>query len=80
MRHVYILLCNDNTYYTGITTDIDRRILEHNSSYKWAKYTSTRRPNRLLRSQVFENRSIATKQEIKIKKLTKLQKTFLIKS
>ena len=47
---VYILKCSDNTLYTGITTDIERRIKEHNSSNKGAKYTKTRRPVKLFYS------------------------------
>lgn len=75
---VYIVKCSDETLYTGITTDIDRRIQEHNSSDKGAKYTSLRRPVRLVYSEVSEDRSKASKREYEIKKLTKLKKLELI--
>ena len=48
MWHVYIVECADGTYYTGITTDVDRRINEHNYSFRSAKYTRSRRPVRLV--------------------------------
>jgi len=41
---VYLVECNDSTYYCGITTDINRRILEHNESKRGSKYTRSRRP------------------------------------
>ncbi len=46
--HVYIVCCKDNSYYTGITTDLQRRMEEHNSAKKGAKYTRTRRPVELV--------------------------------
>lgn len=79
MYYIYILECSDNTFYTGITTDINRRILEHNSCKLWAKYTFSRRPVKLVYSEELENRSLATKRELEIKKLTKKQKLELIK-
>ena len=44
MYFVYILECADGTLYTGITTDLERRLDEHNNSSKGAKYTRARRP------------------------------------
>lgn len=78
MWFVYILQCADNTLYTGITTDVERRVLEHNQSEKWAKYTKIRRPVELVFSQECEDRSHASKREYAIKKLTKKQKQDLI--
>ena len=75
---VYIVKCSDKSLYTGITTDISRRILEHNSSDKGAKYTSLRRPVELVYSEASENRSSASKREYEIKKMTKLKKLELI--
>jgi putative endonuclease len=79
MYYLYILKCSDGTLYTGITTDLERRIVEHNDSKLGAKYTSSRRPVSLAYSQKFKNRSLASKEEAKIKKLSKLQKLALIK-
>lgn len=79
MYFVYIIQCSDDTFYTGITTDLDRRIKEHNSSKLGAKYTKIRRPVKLVYSQQFINRSEALKEEARIKKLSHLQKFDLIK-
>ncbi len=75
---VYILKCADETLYTGITTDIKRRVEEHNSSEKGAKYTKLRRPVDLVYSEESENRSTASKREYAIKKLSRAQKLELI--
>ncbi len=80
MYYLYILECADNTLYTWITTDINRRLEEHNSSKLWAKYTSIRRPVKLIYSAEFENRSEASKEEYRIKKLRKEDKLKLINS
>lgn len=79
MYYLYILKCADNTLYTGITTDLERRVLEHNTSKKWAKYTSARRPVTLVYSKEYENRSEATKGELEIKKMKREEKENLIK-
>jgi putative endonuclease len=71
---VYILQCSDNSYYTGITTDLQRRLHEHNNSKKGAKYTRSRRPVELLYSFIVKNRSVASKEEIKIKKMKRQDK------
>lgn len=79
MYYLYILKCSDGTLYTGITVDLKRRVGEHNSSKLGAKYTRTRRPVKLVYSKKFRNRSLATKAEGKIKKLSRIQKLKLIK-
>ncbi len=76
--HTYILKCNDGTLYTGITTDIERRVEEHNTSSLGAKYTRPRRPVALVFSREYPSRSEAQKAEFSIKKLTKDQKNELI--
>ena len=78
MRKIYIVKCSDDTLYTGITTDIGRRIDEHNGKGLWAKYTKMRQPVELVYTFDMKNRSEASKQESKIKKLTKKQKLELI--
>ncbi len=80
MYHLYILECADKTLYTGITTDLKRRVFEHNSSALGAKYTSARRPVALVYSRRFKNRSNASRAEAQIKKLTRLEKIALIKN
>lgn len=78
MWWVYIVECSDKSLYTGITTDIDRRVKEHNTSNKGAKYTRPRRPVFLVYREGCENRSIASKREYRIKKLTRADKLLLV--
>ncbi|RKW21347.1 GIY-YIG nuclease family protein [Candidatus Gracilibacteria bacterium] len=79
MYFVYILKCSDNSLYTGITSDLERRIKEHDGLLPGgAKYTSSRRPVELLYFEKCEDRSEATKRELQIKKMTKLKKIKLI--
>ena len=79
MYYTYILKCRDKTLYTGITIDLKRRLAEHNTSKIGAKYTSSRRPVKLVYSKKFKNRSSASREEARIKKLTKAEKMELIK-
>jgi putative endonuclease len=78
--HVYIVCCKDNSHYTGITTDLMRRINEHNSPKKGAKYTRSRRPVELVYFEKAASRAIATRREAQIKKLTPAGKKQLIKT
>ena len=79
MYYLYILKCSDKTLYTGITVDLERRIKEHNSSKLGSKYTAARRPVKLVYAKKFRNRSLATKAESRIKKLSREEKLKLIK-
>jgi putative endonuclease len=77
---VYILRCADNSLYTGITTDINKRLDQHNGvSEKGAKYTHGRRPVTLVYQEASTSRSTASKRECVIKSLKKPQKEQLIK-
>ncbi|RXJ60949.1 GIY-YIG nuclease family protein [Candidatus Marinarcus aquaticus] len=76
--YVYILKCCDGTLYTGIAKDVQKRLEEHNSSQKGAKYTKARRPVKLLYSESSKDRSSASKREYEIKKLSRTQKCALI--
>ncbi len=78
--HIYILECADKTLYTGWTTDIQKRVITHNTSKLGAKYTSIRRPVKLVYSESFETRSEAMKRECELKKLTRKEKQTLIKT
>jgi len=75
---VYILECSDGSLYTGITKNISKRLDEHNSSPKGAKYTKARRPVKLVYEEPSFDRSTASKREYEIKKLTRLKKLQLI--
>lgn len=76
---VYMVCCADDSLYTGITTDPDRRIKEHNSSVKGARYTRSRRPVHLVYAEVCESRSEALKREKALKALSRKEKHQLIK-
>ncbi|MFA6197175.1 MAG: GIY-YIG nuclease family protein [Sulfurimonas sp.] len=75
---VYILKCSDGTLYTGIAKDVNKRVNEHNTSDKGAKYTKMRRPVELLYTEKSEDRSSASKRECVIKKLSREKKLSLI--
>lgn len=77
--YIYILRCSDNTLYTGITTDIKRRVKEHQSK-KGAKYTKSHSVQMLEALwKTNSGRSVASKIEYKLKHLTKTDKENLIK-
>lgn len=78
MWHVYLLACADTTLYAGVTTDLSRRVAEHNGSPKGAKYTRVRRPVTLAYSESFETRSEACAREAAIKRLSRPEKLALI--
>ena len=75
--HVYILECADGSLYTGVTTDLERRVDEHNRG-AGAKYTMGRRPVRLVYAEKADNRSEAGKREYAIKRLSRSQKLSLV--
>ena len=79
--YIYIVECCDKTLYTGITTELERRLEEHNSSdEKAARYTRMRRPVKLVYHETAESRSEAIKRERAIKKMTKDSKIRLTES
>jgi putative endonuclease len=78
MYYLYILKCADDTLYTGITVDLERRVKEHNTSSLGAKYTTARRPVELVYYKKYKDRSSASKQECKIKDLSRIEKLKLI--
>lgn len=71
----YVLLCSDHSFYGGYTTDLTRRLAEHNAG-TGAKYThpKSRRPVQMIHAERFETRSEATKAEAAFKKLPRKQK------
>lgn len=77
MHYTYILKCSDNTFYTGYSNNLDKRLEVHNSG-KGAKYTRGRLPVELLYFESFESKSQALKREYAIKQLTRKQKELLI--
>ncbi len=75
---VYILRCSDNSFYTGSTNDIQKRLHEHNNLKSWAHYTKIRRPVEMIYTEEFETLNEARKREYEIKKLTRKEKEKLI--
>ncbi|GGB12774.1 GIY-YIG nuclease family protein [Macrococcus hajekii] len=75
---IYILECADGTFYTGYTTDLDRRLAVHNTG-KGAKYTRNRLPVRRIYSESFPTKREAMQREYAIKQLTRKEKEQLIK-
>lgn len=77
--YVYIILCSDESLYTGITTDTDRRFLEHRN-HKGAKYFRARSPEKFVYIENEHTRSSASQREAAIKNLSKQEKLALINS
>lgn len=75
---VYIVRCADDTYYTGISADVERRIAEHESSPRGAKYLKGRTPLTLVYSEAIGDRSAASRVEYRIKQLQRRDKEALI--
>jgi len=76
--YVYILECADKSFYTGITSDLNRRLKEHLSG-KGGHYTSTNQAKKLRYSETFPDRSSALKREAQVKSWSRTKKLALIK-
>ena len=79
MYYLYILQCSDKSLYTGITTDVDRRLAEHKAG-KGGHYTSSRRVVKIVYTEEHYDRSSASKREAEIKSWTRKKKMELIKN
>ncbi len=77
MWYTYILKCADESLYTGSTTDIPRRLTEHNAG-KGGNYTRSRSPVELVYKETHSNRSCAQKREAELKKMSRQAKLSLI--
>jgi len=75
---VYMLRCADNSLYTGITTDIERRAKEHNGEKSVTRYTRVRQPVEVVYQEKADSRSEALKREAQLKKLKKAEKEALV--
>ncbi|KAA0139411.1 GIY-YIG nuclease family protein [Gimesia chilikensis] len=76
---VYILRCVDGSFYTGITTDLNRRCEQHNAGTA-SRYTRSRLPVSMVYHEIQANRSLALKRELEIKAMSRKAKEELIKS
>lgn len=75
MWYMYVVVCNDNSLYCGITTNLERRLKQHNGEIKGgAKYTRSKRPINLVYFEKCKDRSDASKKEIRFKKLKRKEK------
>lgn len=79
MYFVYILECGDTSLYTGITTDLKRRLAEHKAG-EGSHYTRARKAKRFVYTEPQPSRSLALKREAQLKKLTRAQKLVLIRA
>lgn len=79
MWFVYILQCLDNSYYTGISNNVEKRFLDHKNG-KGGAYTRSHKPIKIIYKEESTDRSSALKREVEIKKLTRIQKEELIKT
>ena len=76
---VYVVRCNDDSLYTGITTNLERRVHEHNHDNKQAaSYTRARRPVQLVYWEPCRSRSDALSREARLKQLSKPEKVALV--
>ena len=78
--NLYIVECSDGTYYTGIAVDVEKRMREHNDSARGARYTRARRPVTLVYQEKLPDRSSALKREYAVKKMTRAQKSALVRA
>lgn len=76
---VYMVICRDQTLYTGITKDLEKRLAEHNNNLYGAKYTRYRRPVQIVYREKHPSRSAATKRELDIKKMSRAEKLQLVR-
>ncbi|MEK7518546.1 MAG: GIY-YIG nuclease family protein [Patescibacteria group bacterium] len=79
MYALYLVQCADGSLYTGIARDVQRRVQEHNTSSRGAKYTKGRRPVRLVYAKKYHNRSTASRAEARMKQLSRTAKLKLIR-
>ncbi|MDD6550295.1 MAG: GIY-YIG nuclease family protein [Lachnospiraceae bacterium] len=77
--YTYIVRCSDDSLYTGYTTNLSRRVKEHNEGKKGAKYTRSRRPVTLVYYEKYDTKHDAMSREALIKQLSHRQKYMLIK-
>ncbi|MFC4552978.1 MULTISPECIES: GIY-YIG nuclease family protein [Halorussus] len=76
---IYVIECADGSFYTGYTTDVERRVQEHDRG-DGAKYTRGRTPVELVHAERFESKSAAMSREYEIKQLTRREKERLVES
>lgn len=79
MNFVYILECADGSYYTGWTTDLERRVATHNAG-RGSRYTRSRRPVKLVYWEEHPDRGSAQQRELALKRVSRARKTALIAS
>jgi len=78
--YVYIVKCNDGSYYTGITNNIEKRLIQHNEGLNTESYTHSRRPVNLVFYELFTDYNLAIEWETRVKKWSVKKKEALINS
>ena len=76
--YVYMVQCADDSLYTGVTTDVDRRIREHNESTRGARYTRSRRPVSLVWQERLTDRAAACRREYEVRQFDRRKKLSLL--
>ena len=76
-HYVYVLACADGSLYTGYTTDVERRVAEHNAG-EGAKYTRGRTPVEVVHTETFDTKSAAMSREYEIKQFSRAEKERLV--
>ncbi|MBX0287024.1 GIY-YIG nuclease family protein [Haloarcula salinisoli] len=77
-HYAYVVRCSDDTFYTGYTTDVERRVREHDAD-EGAKYTRGRTPVELVHVERFDSKSAAMSREYEIKQLSRTEKETLVR-
>ena len=77
MHYVYVLECRDRSYYTGYTTDVERRVREHEAG-EGAKYTRGRTPVELVHTESYDSKGAALSREHEIQSLSRAKKERLV--
>ena len=78
MSFVYILKCADGTYYTGVTSNLEKRVIQHSSGFYKECYTFKRRPITLVFYAEFTDINLAIEKEKQLKKWSRVKKEALI--
>lgn len=78
--HLYLIRTRQNALYTGITTDVSQRLVEHKAGKQGAKYLRSKGPLQLVYQTEIGSRSVASRAEYRLKRLTKLQKERIVSS
>ena len=78
--YIYILLCSDNSYYIGVTNNLEKRVLQHQNGFDLTSFTFNKRPLSLVYNEEFVDIKQAIEREKQLKKWSRAKKEALIKN